>query len=156
MIAEELKLIPSTAMRTMKHLEEENVVDFKLEGKNKKYSLKETPEAKSYLIMAEHYKFIKLMQNAKMRKIAKELIEQTAGELIVIFGSYAKGTETSESDIDVYLETQNRELKEKLSEISEKLSIKIGKLDKENLLVKEIIKNHVIIQNAERFYQLIT
>jgi predicted nucleotidyltransferase len=155
LMAEELNLIPSTVMRTIKQMEKENIVDFKKEGKNKKYALKETPEARNYLIMTEQYKFLKVIQNAKIRKITKELIEQTTGELIVLFGSYAKGTDRKESDIDIYIETENKELKEKLSKISEKLSLKIGKLDKDNLLTKEIIKNHIIVQNTDRFYQLI-
>ena len=39
-IAEELNLPPSTVLRTMKQLEQEGVVDFTLEGKNKVYNLK--------------------------------------------------------------------------------------------------------------------
>lgn len=155
MIAKELKLIPSTVMRNINHLVDENVVDFKLEGKNKKYSLKQTPEANNYLLMTEQYKLLNALKNPKIRKITKELIEQTNGELIVLFGSYAKSMERKESDIDIYIETKDTGLKEKLSKISDKLSIKIGALNKDDLLTKEIIKNHILIQNAERFYQLI-
>ncbi|MBN2458414.1 nucleotidyltransferase domain-containing protein [Candidatus Woesearchaeota archaeon] len=155
LIAERLDLIPSTVMRTMRQLEKENVVDYKLAGKNKTYSLKSTPEARNHLFMTEGHKFSKILQNAKIRKIAKDLIEQTDGELIVLFGSYSKGIENKDSDIDIYIETDDNNLKKKLSRISDKLSIKTGKLDKDNLLTKEIIKNHIIIQNIERFYQLI-
>ena len=34
-----------------------------------------------------------------------------------------------------------------------KLSIKIGKYDKSNLLIKEILKNHIIIIGVERYYE---
>lgn len=154
-IAKELNLIPSTALRIIKKLEEEKVVDFKIEGKNKVYSLKETLEAQHYVLMSEIYKLNKIIQNPKLRRIIKELKGKTNGELIILFGSYAKGTKRKESDIDIYIESTETKLKEKLSIISEKLSIKTGKLDKENLLTKEIIKNHVIIQNFERYFQLI-
>ncbi|MBC8501303.1 MAG: nucleotidyltransferase domain-containing protein [DPANN group archaeon] len=154
-IGEDLGLIPSTVMRIMKQLEEENIVDFKQQGKNKTYFLKETPEAKIYLFITEHYKLLKIIQQPKLRRIIKELQNKTKGELIALFGSQAKGTTTKNSDIDIYLETTDKKLREKTRLISEKLSVKIGELDKENLLTKEIIKNHVIIQNLERFYQLI-
>ena len=153
-LAEELKLVPSTVMRIVKRLEQEKIVDFSTQGKNKVYFLKKTPEAKKYLFMTEEYKSLKILQNTKLRMIIKELEEGTQGELIVLFGSYAKGTAKKDSDIDIYIETDNRKIREKLRTISEKLSIKMGKFDKDNLLTKEIIKNHTILQNTSRFYQL--
>lgn len=152
-IAKDLDLIPSTVMRTMKRLEKENIVDFKREGKNKVYSLKNNPETDSYLFMVEKYKLLKLMQDAGLRRIAKLLQEKTDGELIVLFGSHAKRTADKNSDVDIFIETDNRDIRKELTDISEKLSIKIGKLDKDNLLSKEIINNHIIIQNVDRFYQ---
>ncbi|MFH1211955.1 MAG: nucleotidyltransferase domain-containing protein [Candidatus Woesearchaeota archaeon] len=154
-MGQELEIIPSTVMRTMKLLEQENIVDFKRQGKNKVYSLKTTPEAKACLLMTEQYKLMKILQNPELRRVIKELQEKNSGKLMVLFGSYAKGTQNKNSDIDIYIETDDRTIKENLKVISEKLSIKIGKLDKENPLTKEIIKNHVIIQNAERFYEAI-
>ena len=152
-IAQELALVPSTVMRTLKRLEQESIVDFRQQGKNKTYSLKNTPEAKAYLLMTENYKLQKILQNLELRRITKELQEATKGELIIVFGSHAKGTATKESDIDLYIETEDKKLKERITQISKKLSVKIGKLDKENLLTKEIVKNHIIIQNIERFYE---
>ena len=37
--------------------------------------------------------------------------------------------------------------------INSRLSIKIGKYNKDNLLIKEIEKNHVIIKGVEIFYE---
>ncbi|MBW2983441.1 nucleotidyltransferase domain-containing protein [Candidatus Woesearchaeota archaeon] len=152
-ISEATGIIPSTVTRTMRRLEEEGAVDFIHEGKNKIYSLKQTPEGQLYLYMTEHYKLLKLLQDAQLRRIARQLQEHTSGELIMLFGSHAKGTANSKSDIDIFVETDDRALKTRLSSLSEKLGIKIGKLQKENPLTQEIIKHHVIIQNTERFYR---
>ena len=154
-IGEKLDIIPSTVMRTIKRLEEDKVVDFKKTGKNKTYFLKDTIEAQSYLFMAEHYKLMKVSQNPKLRRLVNQLKNQTSGELIVLFGSQAKGSATKTSDVDVYVETSSPKLRTKLRELSSELSIKIGKLSKDDLLSKEIIKNHIIIQNVERFYRII-
>jgi len=154
-IASVLNLIPSTVMRILKNLQKEGIMDYNKEGKNNKYFLKETPETHIYIHMAEYYKLLKILQNVLLRRIIKELIKSSNGELIVIYGSYAKGSATNESDIDIYVETKDQKLKQELQKISEKINIDIGKIDNNSALGKEIIKNHIIIQNPERFYQMI-
>jgi predicted nucleotidyltransferase len=154
-IAQELHLIPSTVQRTVKKLENEKVLDSITEGKNKKYFLKDTPEAENYKAMSELHKLNKTIQKPQLRRIIKELKTKTNNELIILFGSYASNKETKDSDIDVYIETGDLKLKESLSKISDKLSIKWGKLDKNSLFAKELVKNHVIIQNRERYEQII-
>lgn len=153
-LATKLNIIPSTIQRTIKKLEEQNIVDYQTQGKNKIYQLKKTPEAKQYIFITEHYKLIKIMQKTELRFIIKQLQEKT-NNLIVLFGSYAKNLEKKDSDIDIYIETPDLNLQQELSKISKKLSIKIGNLNKESLLTKEIIKDHIIIQKVERFYELI-
>lgn len=154
-IAKKLNLVPSTVMRTLNLLQKENVVDFKKEGKNNKYFLKETLEAEIYLQLSENYKLLKISEQPNLRRIIKELKTSSSEELIILFGSYAKNTATNTSDIDIYIETNDSSLKQKLSKISDKLNIKIGNFDKDSALGKEIIKNHIIIQNISRFYKLL-
>jgi predicted nucleotidyltransferase len=105
--------------------------------------------------MTEEYKLLKLTNQAKLRRIIQEIRLITDGELVVLFGSHSKGTATKNSDIDIYIETTNTNLKKEIRKISDDISVKIGNFNKENQLVKEIIKNHVIIQNTHRFYKLI-
>ena len=73
--------------------------------------------------------------------------------MIVLFRSYAKGHPKKDSDIDIYLETTNNKIKPKIQELNSKINIKVGKFDINSLLVKEIIKNHVIIRGVEDFYE---
>ncbi|MFH1510653.1 MAG: nucleotidyltransferase domain-containing protein, partial [Candidatus Woesearchaeota archaeon] len=154
-IAGKLKMVPSTVMRTLKFLQKEKVVDLKKEGKNSKYFLKDTLEATAYLYLSENYKLLKVLEDPVLRRVIKELKAATSGELIILFGSYAKKNAASTSDIDIYVETSDKSLKQRLEKISGKLSIKIGNFNKEVSLAKEIIRNHIIIQNVERFYQLL-
>ena len=72
---------------------------------------------------------------------------------IGLFGSFSDNSFTEDSDIDIYLETNDNNLKNKIKEINSKLSIKIGKFDTKSLLIKEIIKNHIIIRGLEDFYE---
>ena len=129
-ISKKLNQIPSTTQRILKKLEKEKVVDFELQGKNKIYFLKPTIEARVYLKMSEEYKLLKLIQNPFMKSIVKEIISIINCEMILIFGSYAKNLEKNSSDIDIYIETKNKKLKENISKINSKMNVKIGELKK--------------------------
>ncbi len=153
-IAKKLNTNHMAIARKMKELQAENVVDYKTEGKNKKYFLKKTIEARSYILSSENYKLNKLLKKyPNLRRIIEKIQEDKRIKLAILFGSYAKGLAKQESDIDVYIETKDKVIKEDLSSISSKLSIKIGEYDKSDPLIREIEKNHVIIKGVEYYYE---
>ena len=153
-IAGVLNINHMMVVRKIKELEGENVVDFKVKGKNKVYFLKENSESKSYVLMTEQYKLIRLLlKHPFLRDFVLKIQKDKKIKLALIFGSYSKGAETNSSDVDIYLETENRNMKKKYSSIDSKFSIKIGKWDEKNFLIKEIIKNHVLIKGGEIFYE---
>ena len=155
-LAQKLSLSPATVMRILGRLEGERVVDFRTQGKNKSYFLKESIEARTYVLMLEKYKLLRLLEQPVLRRMVERVKEITRGELVVLFGSYAKGTEKPSSDIDLYVETTNRQLREQIKSISGKISVKIGNLDKTSELAAEIHKDHIILQNGERYYEIFT
>lgn len=141
-------------VRKIKQLAKANVVDFVQEGKNKTYFLKKTAEAKAYVFMAENYKLIQtLIKYPALRGVIERIQKDKRINLAILFGSYAKGLATKSSDIDIYIETKNINLKKELQLIDSKLSIKIGEYDKESLLIQEIERNHVIIKGVEEYYE---
>ena len=73
--------------------------------------------------------------------------------MIILFGSYAKFIPKNDSDIDIYVETTDKNLKENIQIINNLLGVKIGEFNPNDLLIKEIIKNHIIIQGGETFYE---
>ena len=60
-----------------------------------------------------------------------------------------------DSDIDVFVETQRKDLKKALESINTRLSVKIGTFDMKSLLIKEIVKNHIILKGVEDYYNRI-
>ena len=153
-IAKELGINHMTISRMIKDLAKNNVVDFKKEGKNKKYFIKKTIEARSHVIMAEHSKLIDtLIIYPRLRKIVKEIQNDKRIGLAILFGSYAKQKVKKESDIDLYIKTKNTDIKKDISLLDSKLSIKIGEYNKENRLIKEIEKKHVIIKGVEKYIE---
>jgi predicted nucleotidyltransferase len=153
-LAKELRTNHMIIQRKIKELEKENVVDFKEEGKNKVYSLKKNIEAKTYAFKTEGYKLLKLLEkNPKLRGIIERIQKDNRIKMAVLFGSYAKGIAKPESDIDIYINTQDEKIKRDIHVISTMINVKIGRYDKSSLLIKEIEKNHVIIKGVEEYYE---
>lgn len=153
-IARSIKESHSTVLRKLNELVKENIIDYKKEGKNKIFSLKNNIKAKNYVYSAEIYKLNKLLRRYSELSVTFEDIKKDFPKgMIILFGSYAKGNPKPDSDIDIYLETKENKLKNKIKELNSKLSIKIGKFDVSSLLIKEIIKNHVVIRGVEEFYE---
>jgi len=132
-----------------------NAVDFKEIGRNHVYFIKKNIISRSLLLNAENYKLIKLLRNHPHLEPMLMKIMKLCPEMIILFGSYANGTETKESDIDIYISTTSQQLKDEVQTIHDSLSVKIGKFNTEDLLIKEIIKNHIIIKRGEEFYEKI-
>lgn len=142
--------------RLMKDLLKRNVVDFKLEGKNKVFKLKKSIECLNFIYMAEHFKLLKLFDKYPHISVIAEMIaSKTNEELIIIFGSFAKFSANRNSDIDIFVETMDRKVKTELENINSRISVKIGEFNQNNLLVKEIMKDHVILKGVEKYYEKI-
>ena len=88
-----------------------------------------------------------------LRSVIRTIQERKDIPLAILFGSYAKGTADRKSEIDVYIETDNREVKVELERSNSRLSIKYGPWDPDNLLIQEIVKNHVVLKGVERYYE---
>jgi predicted nucleotidyltransferase len=155
-IAKNLGESHSTILRRLNELVKENVIDYKFEGRNKVFFIKKNLQAKSYVFNAERYKQIKLLKKyPELSVIAEDILKECHENLIIIFGSYAKFVAKENSDIDVYVETKDKKVKEKLESIHSRISVKIGNFDLNSLLIKEIIKDHVILKGVEEFYEKI-
>lgn len=120
------------------------------------YFMKKNMEARNYALISEVYKLNKTLKKyPELRKTIKNIQQNKEIKLAVLFGSYARGTANRNSDIDIFIETRDRKLKEELELLNSKLSLKIGEYDRSSPLIKEIEKNHVIIKGVEPFYEKI-
>ena len=153
-IAKSVKQPHANISRAMKKMLDSNIVDFRTMGKNKIFRLKNGIEALQYAHSAEHFKLLKLIERYPFLSVIVEgILSKTEEELVVIFGSFAKFNAKSDSDIDIFVETEKRTIKTELEKINSRISVKIGVFDKNNILIKEIIKDHVIIKGVEHFYE---
>ncbi len=140
--------------RLIEKLLDKNILNFKMQGKNKIFFLKENFETNNLKIIYEIYRRIEIIKKYSILRIIFEKINKNKKvKMAILFGSYAKGIPHSKSDIDIYLETKNLKLKKEIEMINSKISVKIGEFNRKNFLIKEIINNHIIIKGIERYYE---
>jgi predicted nucleotidyltransferase len=152
-LASELNIPLTSVQRSLKILEEDNVVDFEVKGKNKVYFIKKNSISRKYVFNAENYKLIKAIKKyPNLEPIIEDILKKYKG-LIILFGSYSKFKAKKESDLDLYVETKNIKVKKDIEMINSKLNVKIGMFDIKSNLVKEIIKDHIILRGVEEYYE---
>jgi DNA-binding transcriptional ArsR family regulator len=91
-LANELKTNQMMISRKISELEQNNVVDFNFEGKNKVYFLKKTIESKQYVFLFEHYKVLRNLEKyPNLRKIFTIIKENSKIKLAVLFLDFYLG-----------------------------------------------------------------
>lgn len=153
-ISRKLKINHSTILRKLNELTKENVLDYKTIGKNKVFLIKNNLKAKNYVFNTERYKLIKLIEKyPEMSIIIEDILGKIKSRQIILFGSYAKFSAKKESDIDIYIEAADRKIKKEAEMINSRIKVKTGEFNKDSNLIKEIIKDHVILRGIEDFYE---
>ena len=153
-IAERLAANHVTVLRKLRDLETENVVDFRIEGKNKTYTIKRSLEGRNAAMIAELYRQSRVLSRYPvLRGIFEAVHNMPDIPLALLFGSYAKGLATKESDIDIFLETADPMRKKQIEQKHSLLSVKTGRFDTADLLVREIMKDHIIIRGVELYFE---
>ncbi len=144
-------------------LEDEKVLVSMKQGGIKYFSLnKKNPSIKKYIVITEIMYSIKFLEGKiKIRHIFEKLIN--LGQIVCIFGSYARETQKKDSDLDLFVVGNfNKEQIKKIKEINNIYNLKINvknitksnfikAIKENNLLIKEILVNHVILSGYDGF-----
>ena len=153
-IADTLEKSHATVIRRLQEMMKDNILDFTIEGKNKVYFLMKSLEGRNAAITAEIYKQSQYVaEYPLLRGVVRGVLDLQEVHLALIFGSYAKGTAHDRSDIDLFIESEDLTLKKRLEGQHPSLSVKIGAFDRENPLVREIIKDHIILKGVEAYFE---
>ena len=142
-----------TIARKLRNLVDDNIADYRTEGKNTVYFLKKSVEGRNAAMIAELYLQSRVVSTYPvLRGIFQAVQEMREIPLALLYGSYAKGIPTKDSDIDIYIETLDSTTKKQLEQRHSLLSVKIGVFDPKSLLIREIIKDHIIIKGVEVYF----
>ncbi len=106
----------------------------------------------------------KLLKNSDFNELYNRLNKINSSFILLLFGSYAKGTATKHSDIDLMIIGENNDkieeairlipLKIQLIPLTPQEFIKMAK-SKEFSVVSEAIKNNIILIGIEDYYRLL-
>ena len=147
----------------LKKLEEEKFLLSKQVGKSKVFSLNlNNNQTKELILLAEKKRTLELLNKEFfIKKIYDEYIKTNLNGCLILFGSYASGINTKESDIDlIYIGEISNNEKEIIKDLGKVYNKEIHltimgleefkeQLHKQNALIKEIIKNHIILYNHD-------
>lgn len=162
-ISRKTKIDVKAIQLQLKKLEKINVLSSIIRGRNKDYRLNlNNVTTKYYLVMAEIFvSIIYLKKNFMIKKIVEE-IENKIHDPLILFGSFAKGTYTKESDVDVFVISDKKintsSIIEATNMVGREISLKSANrqqflegLRNNDPLIKEVVSNHIILKGADEF-----
>ena len=158
-----LNISPRTAQLILADLEKKVILESTTRGKVRIYTIKKSPLSIHYFTLVETYKLITfLSQNLLMNELVAKITPHIQG-IGIIFGSYAAGLENKDSDIDLFVIGRHNE--KNINAITQlygkEISVKsyplriFEKNFKNDFLIKEVLKNHIVFSNAEQFVKLV-
>lgn len=147
----------------LKKLEEEKILIGKKVGRSKVYTLNfDDNKTKEMILLSEKKKTLEFLNKEFfIKKIYDEVVNFNLGGCLTLFGSYASETYNKKSDIDLmYIGKINVNQKKIIKDLGRiynreihliSMSLKDFKeqLQKQNSLIKEVVKNHVILFNHD-------
>lgn len=153
-----------TLLPHLKALEKEKILVPKEVGRSKVYFLNPNNIiGKEYLIISEKFAASEFFEKTFLiKKIYDGIFGLNLKDSIILFGSYAKGTATEESDIDLLLIGEAsgndiRKIKEVGKMYGKEANVKSASIEnfesgiKHDVLIGEVVKHHIVLQNPDVF-----
>ena len=160
-VARKIRIDVKAVQLQLRMLENVNVVSGKTNGRNKEYRLNfGNYLTKYHMLLAEAFASITfLSENFEVKKLISEIDEPLYG-CIVLFGSFAKGEMTQESDIDLLFINDRKPDTNAVVEagrlIGREVNVKFTNVKRfsEGLtngdpLIREVIANHIILKDID-------
>ena len=154
-----LEVSSRTALVTLAKLEKKGILESKTKGKIKIYTIKKSSLSREYLLLTEQYKKIQFLEKNHLVNEVLEKADEFMQGIVIIFGSYAKGIQKGDSDLDLFIvgAYDEKMIKEAGHKYGLDINIKSYPLNifekeiRDDILLKEVIENHILIKDAEGF-----
>ena len=165
-IARDIQIDVKAVGIQLNRLEKANVLSSALRGRNKEYQLNlSNPVTIYYIILAEAFaSIIYLEKYFLVKKLTSEIANKIEGT-IILFGSFARGEATEESDIDLFVISEKKADAEAVSEVGRLMGREInmkstGKkqflngLMENDPLIKEVVSSHIVIKGVDQLVEI--
>ncbi len=166
-IAREIQVDVKAVSLQLNRLEKTNILTSIQKGKNKEYSLNlGNYLTLYYIVLAEDFATIEYLdRNFEVKKLVSETADKL-GKIAMLFGSFAKGNMTQESDIDILIIDDKKPdlsvFKEVGSLLSREISIKCmseeqfsNGLANKDPLTLEVAVNHIILKGLDNLCNML-
>ncbi len=154
-----LSVSSRTALVTLDKLEKRGILDSKRKGNIKIYSIKKSSVSREFFLLTEQYKKIQFLEGNHLIKEILEKADDFMRGIVIVFGSYAKGTQKEDSDLDLFVVGEYEE--DKIKAVGKKygtnVNIKSYPVEvfneeiHDDILLKEVTENHILIKGTEAF-----
>ena len=158
-----LPISHGTAQTILAHLEKKCVLASVQRGKTRIFRIKPGEICTQYFILTEMYKKICFMEEKPYISEVLNKINPCTDGITALFGSYAKGTDDDEPDIDIFVAGHYDE--REIADIEKKYDIEINILAYPDSSLKtrghhdpvviEMQKNHIVWKNIELFVRAV-
>ena len=161
-ISKRCRIPQQTVSRGLNELSENNLISYRIEGRNKLFyiDLKKLSSKNILNIIENHKSLTFLLENKDIHVILNDILPTCNG--LMIFGSYAKGTASTISDLDIVIFRSKR----KIDDIKRRYTTEINEhytsysefsklLKKENPLSIEIAEKHVMFGNISKMVDIL-
>lgn len=143
-------------------MQKDGILRYRTYGRNKQFSLilEDREPIINAMAAAEHLRTLEFYRkNLVIKEVATKILPHCNG-IVAIFGSYAKGLQKEDSDLDIFIAgTCNRD---EIDRIGEMYGVDISvqnyptdllgpSLQKKDIFLTEVLKGHIIIRNPEGF-----
>lgn len=152
-----------TALVTLSKLESKGILKSKIRGKIKNYTIEKSALSREFFILTEQYKKIQFLEKNHLVKEVLEKIDGFLEGIVIVFGSYSKGLQKDNSDLDLFIvgKFNERKIKEIGKNYGVDLNIKsypmkiFEKEIEDDILLKEVVENHILIKNVDCFVRTV-
>ncbi len=120
------------------------------------------------ILKVENDRRDKISKNKYIKAIIRNLLKiENPFSIVLLFGSYAKGTQNKNSDVDICIISDNKEITRNIEMNLRLLPINLHIIDftieefssmlnsKRESVATEIVKNNIILSGIENYYRLI-
>lgn len=162
--ARELGMNQKTVSNVLLRLERENILKSKTEGRNRVYRLNlSNPALIHILSMVEEEKAVRFREGSGLGRDFIDEILKSKSPLVLIFGSYADGTQKKNSDVDILaLSPFDPDLSDVQKFYKIKASVKEyteeefkEALKSDDFLITEVLRKHVVLVGSDLFVKMI-
>ncbi|NOR85528.1 hypothetical protein GQ473_05410 [archaeon] len=165
-IAKMKNLNQKTVATTLNKFESQKFLKSTTQGRNKLYylNIEDAQMSVQFISIVEHLKTMNFYKNQPFIKDVVSKIMPLFNDIVIIFGSYAKGTQKKDSDLDIFVVGSYKS--DELEKISKAYKIEINvksypwdvfkkALKKKDPFLEEIMRNHIIINDIQSYVYIL-